>query len=55
MRAAKGGGDGGDGGGRQERDGGGGGIARGTVAAECSRITNLILQMDPKTWKQWNI
>lgn len=21
----------------------------------CSRITNLILQMDPKTWKQWNI
>lgn len=19
------------------------------------RITNLILQMDPKTWKQWNI
>lgn len=27
----------------------------GMGAAKCPRITNLILQMDLKTWKQWNI
>lgn len=51
VRAAKGGDDGVRGWQRDAR-------GRGTVAggrAECSRITNLILQMDPKTWKQWNI
>lgn len=27
----------------------------GMRATKCPRITNLILQMDLKTWKQWNI